>query len=210
MGKYYYLRNVSNPRYKGAWYRVWGNTKAQAVTIFWKAQNSGRRTLAKSDIAVRVTAPPRKDIYELTDDDAFRSSAISVARKTSPLVKSKLKRSKSLARKQHELLVKKSLQIKMPVNYVNDLLVHDKAILAEEKPDNFIWVVRPSGTDLIPLDNRGKLTVTGRQWYLGVLKYHEREFNGGSVRRVYHIKRTKIRETSFPFAMLAVDKLVND
>lgn len=203
MGKYYYLRNVSNPRYKGAWYRVWSPTKAQAVTKFWKAKNTAYRTLAKSDIAVRVTAPPRGDIYELKDD-----AAISVARKKSPLVKSKLKRSKSLVNKQHELLVKKSLQIKMPVNYVNDLLVHDKAILAEEKPDNFIWVVRPSGTDLIPLDNRGKLTVRGRDWYLGVLKYHEREFNGGSARRVYLIKKTKIRETNFRFAMLAVDKLV--
>lgn len=73
----------------------------------------------------------------------------------------------------YDLLLAKSEKIGWPVHNKKDLTEHDKQYLKEEKPEKFIWIVRESGTHLLPLiessTREKKLAIT---WMRAAVSLH--------------------------------------
>lgn len=51
----------------------------------------------------------------------------------------------------HEKLVKLSQLIELPKAYLRDLYYHDRLTLERERWTHFLWMVRETGTELIPM-----------------------------------------------------------
>lgn len=208
MIKAYYVRHTksgSSRRNSESWYEVYAPSASLAVTTYlMKMSGSYNAPKSASDVAVRSTRPPLGDIYSLNNEIRF----VPVVSR-SPLVKKKIKKPTSLPRQQYDLLCRESARIRLPIHYSDDLHKHDKASLSESKPNKFIWIVREMGTHLIPLDTRGK-PPAGGDWFLGVVDHNRREFEGGSVRKVYLVDKTKIREITFRAARTMVLKAFPD
>lgn len=95
-------------------------------------------------------------------------------------------------------LLEESVRTELPKFYKNDLLVHDKNIIAElgDNP-RFLWVTRECGTHLLPLANHKNLadsswinaceSMSGpNQWYL----FENGELSAITVEQARQCKRT--------------------
>lgn len=186
-----------------AWYQISSVSKSNAVKRYISKFTGSFRPLTIKDVTVRTTRPSRGDIY-----DFKTGQAIFVRKGNSRLVRSKpIKRtSTSLTKKQYNLLCKLSEGVQMPTRYSNDLHKHDKAALIELKPNNFIWIVRESGTHLIPLDIQGKPLSNAGDWYRSVLEHNEKESKNGTPRPVFLIKKNKASKISYAKALSLVAK----
>ena len=161
----FFVREKKEGSRKGAWVAVEARDMASAKRKYVKSHNAKLKIrykkdpdivkyyhLVQGDLVVRKTPPPRGDIYTGKSGNLL---AVYVPRKVKPFRgRSGIKN--SLQDKQLDLLITMSQRLQKPLMYSNDLYVHDKEILKKYRPNKFIWSVRPTGTDLYPLDTKGK------------------------------------------------------
>jgi hypothetical protein len=104
----------------------------------------------------------------------------------------------------HSALVAEGTKQSLPTCYKNDLLVHDLAQLANTGTQEFIWVLRESGTHIITLDERidgqpphrflkmlGTFADENRKWY---------HFHNGKLAEVTYDKALSI-SLSYQFTL---------
>lgn len=87
-----------------------------------------------------------------------------------------------------ETLVAESKSVGWPTCYRDDLYVHDRSALEENKPVKFVWLLRECGTDLCIPDS-----LLG----FSVLSYNARYNNMISDRRVYIYDRGQLRDATY-------------
>lgn len=63
----------------------------------------------------------------------------------------------------HNTLLRKAGELGWPKHYKNDLYQHDWRFIRDNKPEAFVWVLRPAGTHLIPLLREA--TEKDRTWW---------------------------------------------
>lgn len=210
MAKKFYVREISDRKHNAAWTELIADSESQAAAIYVRKHNAGVRArypkgdvysqqyiITKHDVSVRSSRPTLGNVMSMeTGNDIY------VPRKTAPAIKRKLTKT-NMAKKQFDALCKEADKIQMPVAYTNDLFKHDRAYLTEAKPERFIWIVRPWGTHLIPLDVGG-LPLSKRQFEnaKAELEYHQKEAMGGAIRKVYVMDKTKLRSTDFMGALM--------
>lgn len=104
-----------------------------------------------------------------------------------------------------QTLVAESKSVGWPTCYHDDLYVHDRSALEENKPIKFVWLLRECGTDLCIPDS-----LLG----FSVLSYNARYNNMISDRRVYIYDRGQLRDATYQqawdFLYAASHKCIRD